>query len=138
MKTPRDLERQEAGTATAMESQPRGNVLHDRSLWLLLASNAVAILLAVTQNWDLIALMWVYWFQSVVIGFFNILRIRQSKTFLTKVSVASGHPIRPTQQVIDRITLVFSLHYGMVHLIYFMFLLSLSMTGMFGRVAQWS
>lgn len=128
---PGDLKRPKAVAATAIESQPSGKLFHDRSLWLLLASNAVAILVAVLQNWDLLAVMWVYWFQSVVIGFFHFLRIRQLREFSTKGFTINRRSVEPTPETKSRVARFFLLHYGFFHFGYFIFLLVFSGTGMF-------
>jgi hypothetical protein len=128
---PGDLKRPQAVGAIAAESQPRASPFHDRSLWLLLASNAVAILVAVLQNWDLLAIMWVYWFQSVVIGFFHFLRMRKLRGFSTKGFTINNRPVEPTQGTKNRTARFFLLHYGFFHFVYFMFLLAFSGTGMF-------
>jgi hypothetical protein len=119
---PSDLKRPKAVAATTAKSQPRGNLFHDRSLWLLLASNAVTILVAVLQNWDLIAVMRVYWFQSVAIGFTNFLRIRRLREFSTEGFTINGLPVEPTQRGKNRTARFFLLHYGGFHLGYFLFL----------------
>ncbi|MCX6801619.1 MAG: DUF6498-containing protein [Candidatus Diapherotrites archaeon] len=49
----------------------------------LLAANLFTIAIAVTQGWGLLQLLWVYWFQSVIIGVFNYLRILNLKEFST-------------------------------------------------------
>ena len=131
MKITFDLRRWRAVAATAMKSQPSGNLFYDRSLWLLLASNTVTILVAVLQNWDLLAVMWVYWFQSVVIGSFNFLRIRQLREFSTEGFRINRRSVEPTPETKSRVARFFLLHYGFFHLLYFMFLLVFSGTGMF-------
>ena len=131
-----DLSRRKAGTAAPITAQPRGNLFQDWSLWLLLLSNGVTILLAVTQNWNVLALMWVDWFQSIVIGFFNFLRIRQLKEFSTEGLTINGHPAEPTQERKNYVARFFLLHYGMFHLVYFIFLLVFSLTGMLSSVDE--
>jgi hypothetical protein len=124
--------RRNAGSATPVNGQPRGNLFQDWSLWLLLLANGVIIPLAVTQNWNVLALMWVYWFQNIVIGFFNFLRIRQLREFSTDGLVINGRHAEPTQETKNYIARFFLLHYGIFHLVYFIFLLVFSLTGMFG------
>ncbi len=51
------------------------NILSDPSAITLLISNLVVIALALAEGWSLAMLMLVYWCQSMVIGFFNILKI---------------------------------------------------------------
>ena len=123
--------RKKGSGATPSNGRPRGNPFRDLSLWLLLVSNAVTILLATTQHWNLLALMWVYWFQNIVIGFFNFVRIRRLKEFSTEGFSINGHPAEPTQETKNHVARFFLLHYGGFHLAYFIFLLVFSQTGMF-------
>ena len=130
------LTRRGTGTGPAMKVQPGGNLFHDWSLWLLLASNAVTVVLAVTQNWNLLPLMWVYWFQSIVIGFFNFLRIRDLREFSTEGLAINVHPVEPTPETKNHIARFFLLHYGIFHLVYFIFLLVFSLTNMFSTAGE--
>lgn len=47
----------------------------DKSTKLLVVSNVVTIIFAVIENWDLNSVLWIYWFQSVIIGYFNYVRM---------------------------------------------------------------
>jgi hypothetical protein len=136
MKITFHLARRETETATAIKDQPMGNLFYDRSLWSLLGSNAVTVVLAVTQNWNLLPLMWVYWFQSIVIGIFNFLRIRHLREFSTDGLAINGQSVDPTPETKNRIARFFLLHYGMFHLAYFIFLLVFSLTGMFSTAGE--
>jgi FtsH-binding integral membrane protein len=98
-------------------------------LWLLLASNGVTILLALTQDWNVLPLMWICWFQNIVIGFFHFLRIRRLKEFSTEGFSINGRPAQPTQETKNHVARFFLLHYGGFHLAYFVFLLAFSRTG---------
>src|SRR3989344_624904 len=49
--------------------------IFDSSTLGLLLSNVIVIVLAVAQKWDISTALWVYWLQSIIIGFFNFLRI---------------------------------------------------------------
>ncbi|MCJ7576737.1 MAG: DUF6498-containing protein [Dehalococcoidia bacterium] len=120
-----------ARTATPIGSQPRGNLFQDWSLWLLLVTNGVTIAFAVIQDWNVLALMWVYWFQNIVIGFFSFLRIRRLREFSTEGFSINGHSVEPTEQTKNDTARFFLLHYGGFHLGYFIFLLIFSLTGMF-------
>jgi hypothetical protein len=122
--------RGKAGAAASITAQPRGNLFQDWSLWLLLLANGVTIVLAVTQNWNVLGLMWIYWFQNIVIGFFNFQRIRWLKEFSTEGFMINGQPAEPTQGTKNYFARFFLLHYGGFHLVYFIFLLIFSLTGM--------
>lgn len=131
-----DLRRRKDDAAAPITAQPRGDIFRDRSLWLLLLSNGVTIILAVTQDWNVLALMWVYWFQSIVIGLFNFLRIRQVGEFSTAGLTIDGQPAEPTQETKHYVARFFLEHYGTSHLAYFIFLLAFSQTGMFGSADE--
>jgi hypothetical protein len=128
--------RKKASGDTPANEHPRGNPFRDLSLWLLLASNGVTILLAVTQDWNVLPLMWVYWFQNIVIGFFHFLRIRQLKEFSTEGFSINGRPAQPTQETKNHVARFFLMHYGIFHLVYFIFLLVFSRTGMFSSAGE--
>lgn len=53
--------------------------LRDPSLLLLLFSNITAIICAVVFNWGIMNVLWLYWFQSLIIGFFTALKIFTAK-----------------------------------------------------------
>lgn len=109
-------------------TQAQRNALNDPSLWLLFASNAATIFFALKEGWNLSSIMWVYWFQSIVIGFFNFIRILQLNEFSLDLSGAERPMIDsfpPVRRVIKIfLAFFFAIHYGGFHLGYFMFLLS--------------
>lgn len=123
--------RRKTADAAPIAAQPRGNPFHDRSLWLLLLANGITVLLAVIQNWNVLVLMWAYWSQSIVIGFFNFLRIRQLGEFSTAGLTINGQAVEPTEVAKNRVARFFLQHYGFFHLVYFIFLLVFSRLGMF-------
>jgi hypothetical protein len=94
----------------------------DRSLWLLIFSNCVAIFFAVENSWSLIMLMTLYWVQSVIIGVFNVLRILSLKKFSTENVTINDNPVLPTKAAKYFVALFFSVHYGLFHLVYAVFL----------------
>jgi hypothetical protein len=110
----------------SLNGQPGQSLFHDRSLWFLLLANGVTTILAVTQNWNLLGLMWVYWFQNLVIGFFHFRRIRQLREFSTKGFTINRRPVEPTEETKNQVARSFLVHYGMFHFVYFMFLLAFS------------
>ena len=56
----------------ALTSDPvNGSGRRDQSTWALVASNLFTLVIAVIGQWRLADLMWVYWGQSVVIGFWR-------------------------------------------------------------------
>jgi len=74
----------------------------------IIASNLATLIAALLQGWGMIQLLWPFWGQSVIIGYYSLLRIRK----------AAGWDLR--------YPLFFLAHYGGFHAIYFMFLLALT------------
>jgi hypothetical protein len=68
--------------------------------------------------------MWVYWFQSITIGFFNFIRILQLKEFSTEGFKINGQPVQPTQETKIFTAFFFLFHYGFFHFVYIKFLLT--------------
>lgn len=94
----------------------------DKSALGILLSNVLAIALALWQNWDLGQLMWIYWCQSVIIGFFNFLRMMKLKKFTTAGLTSNGRRV-PEDASGKRSTAIFFLvHYGFFHVVYLAFL----------------
>jgi len=94
----------------------------DRSVVVLLLSNVLTIALAVYQHWDVFVVMWVYWGQSVIIGYFNFRRILDLKKFSTAGFLINDQPVKPTPQTQRQTAVFFALHYGIFHLVYLGFL----------------
>ncbi len=99
------------------------NLLKDPSLLFLLFTNLITIYIAVRENWDLSTLMWVYWVQSVIIGFFNFVRIYQLKDFSTENFTINDRPVKSTEEARNFVAVFFVLHYGLFHLVYLLFLI---------------
>jgi len=89
----------------------------DPSALSLIISNLVIILLAVVQKWDISVLMWIYWCQSVIIGFSNFARILSLQEFSTKGFRINKKPVAPTKQTQVKTAFFFLIHYGVLHLI---------------------
>jgi len=112
----------------------------DLSLWFLLFSNIVTISSAIFGNLKLATIVWVYWFQSVIIGFFNFIRILQLKELsigglkvnfirilqLKELSIgglkANGLITQNWQVMKFFAAFFFLFHFGSFHLAYLIFL----------------
>ncbi len=79
----------------------------DYSTITLLISNVLVILFAVIQQWDLQTILWSYWVQSIIIGFFITIKIILKK-----------------EQSSIPLSFFFVVHYGFFHFIYAIFLAS--------------
>jgi len=102
----------------------RHETLFDKPLLILLVSNILTILLAIIFEWRLFELIWVYWAQSIIIGFYNWRRMRSLRNFSTKGLRMNNNSVPETEQGKKNITNFFMAHYGLFHLVYFIFLLS--------------
>ncbi len=100
------------------------NLLKDPSLWLLVFSNSVTIFFAITEHWNPATVLLIYWFQSIIIGFFNFIRILQLKEFSTQGFGFNGRPAEPTATTRYFSAFFFLFHYGFFHLIYLGFILT--------------
>ena len=94
----------------------------EQSALSLVLSNIFTIAVALFEKWNLSDVMWVYWGQSVVIGYYNWRRMLCMKQFSYL-----GHPIHtPTEGILRIVVISFStffvLHYGIFHAGYFSFL----------------
>jgi hypothetical protein len=101
-----------------------GQLSTDKSVVVLLLSNLFTIMLAVFQQWDVYYLMWVYWGQSVVIGYFNVHRILDLKKFSTAGFRINNRSVEPTPETQRQTAVFFALHYGIFHLAYLVFLVA--------------
>lgn len=104
-----------------MAKYSKDNLLNDPSLWSLLFSNLITIFFAITENWNLPTVILVYWFQTIIIGFFNFIRILQLKKFSTEGFNINNQPAQPTQGMKIVTAFFFLFHYGFFHLIYLSF-----------------
>ena len=96
----------------------------DLPLLSLLAANGVTILLALLQDWNLSTVLGVYWFQSVAIGFFTLVR-------LLAVPAGDGGLSRLPSLLLAAF---FAVHYGLFHLVYLVFLTGFFLAGSIGDV----
>jgi len=82
---------------------------------LIVLSNAVAIAVAWRQHWSLMLLIWPYWIQNVVIGWYNYRRILALKRF-----VPDGQVTGSDEYVKQWNAKFFFYHYGGIHFGYFL------------------
>jgi len=112
------------------------HILSDPTMLSLLFSNLLTIYLAVSQDWSLITIMWVYWFQSVTIGFFNFIRILTLKDFSTDGFKVNNRSVEATKKTKISTAIFFAFHYGFFHFVYAIFLVSFSFSGLLESSGQ--
>ncbi len=98
------------------------NYLADPSAISLIVSNIIIIILAIFQKWDVTTVLWVYWMQSTIIGFFQFLRILSLKKFSTENFSINNVPALATQNTKLYTAFFFLFHYGFFHFIYAFFI----------------
>ncbi len=93
------------------------NLPNDASALIILISNLLFIIVAVLQNVSLQEVWLVYWCQSIIIGFFALLRMLTYK-LKSDSSKVSG------MKEVSRIFIAgfFVFHYGFFHFVYLMFI----------------
>ena len=90
----------------------------------LILANAATLALAIVFGWDAGWLMWPYWIQSVIIGFYAWRRMMSLREFTTAGLKSNGRPVPETEAGKRSVATFFLLHYGFFHFIYLFFLLA--------------
>lgn len=88
----------------------------------LIFSNILVILFAVIDDLSARDVLWIYWFQSVIIGIFNFIKIITLKEFSTEGFKQGNKPVPNTNAAKYSTGIFFLFHYGFFHLIYAVFL----------------
>lgn len=97
---------------------------NDGSLFALIGTNIFVLVLAMLLGWRLIDMMLVYWLQSMVIGIANVFRMLNLDEFSTEDFTMNDQPVDPTPETKRQVAGFFTLHFGMFHLVYFVFMMS--------------
>lgn len=92
----------------------------DISQWILIGSNLFTIALALVEGWGLSTVLVIYWWQNIIIGFFNVIRILT----LQDITVKGKGNIPLSAFIYGKIFLAgfFALHYGFFHFGYYEFI----------------
>jgi len=90
----------------------------------LLLSNAATLAAALALHWDVGWLLWPYWIQSVIIGWYARRRMLGLARFSTDGFTSNGAPVPETEQGKRSTANFFALHYGAFHAGYCVFLVS--------------
>lgn len=106
--------------------------MRDRAVLSILTSNALTLVVALSQQWPLLLLLWPYWLQSLVIGWYARRRILALQRFSTAGFTVNGAAVEPTEATRRMTANFFAMHYGFFHLVYFVFLAAFSAVGAVG------
>lgn len=86
--------------------------MKDKSLYLLILTNLASIVIAIVDHWQIAQVMWVYWIQSMIIGYFHLQRIKGIKSFSTAGLTINNKAAKPTEETKKIVSLMFGLFYG--------------------------
>jgi hypothetical protein len=101
------------------------------SVWSLLISNMLIALLTIVEKQSVLNVLWIYWFQSVIIGVFNFFKILSLKVFAVDGLTVNNKPLKQTKTAKITVATFFLLHYGFFHFLYAIFLFSFFSMGGF-------
>lgn len=96
-----------------MQNSSTRNIFSDPEFWMILFFNGLFIYLYLTNDISVGEIVWIYYLQSVLIGFQYFVRMIAG----ARRSNAKGKYFTP---------MFFALHYGLFHLVYFVFLTLMS------------
>ena len=88
----------------------------------LILSNAGTLIAALLLHWDFGWLLWPYWMQSVIIGFYARKRMLALDKFSTKGFTSNGQRVPEDDSGKRSTAFFFVIHYGIFHLVYLGFL----------------
>ena len=91
----------------------------------LLLSNASTLAAGLLLHWNVGWLLWPYWMQSVIIGWYARKRMLALGKFSTKGFTSNGRPVPENVSGKRSTAIFFSIHYGFVHLGYLAFLIGM-------------
>jgi len=101
----------------------------------LVVSNVVSIAWAVHEQWPLLLLLWPYWMQSVVIGWYYRKRILALQRFSTEGFESNGKPVQETPEARRETANFLAMHFGFFHVMYAIFLGGFGLSGALGDTA---
>src|SRR3989344_414891 len=90
----------------------------------LIFSNLITIFIALWQNWNLADLIWVYWLQSVIIGYFQQKKIKEVENYSTDRFYMNDKPVEANYENKQKVANLFILIYGLFHFFYIIFILT--------------
>lgn len=89
----------------------------------LLLSNGLTLVMALILKWPLALVIWPYWIQSIIIGWYARKRMLALKKFSTEGFTSNDQPVPENEKGKRSTASFFVLHYGFFHFAYLMFLL---------------
>ncbi len=90
----------------------------------LIIANALALVLALVFDWEAGWLLWTYWVQSLVVGWYARKRMLTVARFSTEGFTSNGQRVPENERGKRSTANFFAIHYGFFHLAYLVFLAS--------------
>lgn len=110
-------------TRDSTSSGAAANVAKDHALVAILITNVITLAVALAQGWSILQLMWPFWIQSMIIGWFARQRILKLNQFCTEGYLVDGKTVEPNEQTQRETASFFVMHFGFFHAMYLLFLL---------------
>lgn len=105
---------------------------------VIFAANALTLWVALAQDWPIALLLWPYWLQSVVIGWFARRRILALQRFSTARLFFGEREAEATPAVRDQVADFLAIHFGIFHGVYLLFMLAALVFGDVRAQLSWS
>jgi hypothetical protein len=117
-----------------------GDLIHNVPVVSLITANVITIGLAVLGNWDAATVMFIYWTQSIIIGFFTVVSLLSADTAALAADLSKpiveqgGRSVGNWGAAFYKVLLAgfFCLHYGLFHWGYYSIIVE---SGLFGAVS---
>lgn len=106
---------------SALNKDNQKKFVLDPPLVFLLFSNITAIIFALVGNFSIGEVFLLFWGQSVIIGFFQFLKILSLSDFSVDGFSVNGRPATKSNSTKQSTALFFAFHYGIFHAVYFGF-----------------
>lgn len=100
-------------------------LLRDRSLLFLVVFNLVLIVYYFNNPGTFKTLVWIYWFQSVVLGVSTFIRLRQMPDYGSETFTVNGEEVTDNNTKRNFSSFFFLAHFGIFHFVYMIFLFTI-------------
>jgi hypothetical protein len=108
---------------------PGKEIFKSYSAWSILISNLLIAFFTIIEKQSVLNVLWVYWFQSVIIGVFNFFKILSLKEYSTDGMKMNNKLLTKSKSAKVSVAVFFLFHYGFFHFVYAIFLSVFISTG---------
>ncbi len=111
-----------SGTLAVQPAGGRVQKAETNSTWALVGANALTLVLALALHWPVATLLWPYWLQNLVIGWYARKRMLALTHFSTEGFTSNDQPVPEDESGKRSTASFFGIHYGFFHFVYLIFL----------------